>query len=177
MLPVAASAAAIVLLLLFAVPPARFPGGLSVAVYARRGELLGASVSGSGQWRLPPSGSAPPERFVRALVAYEDKRFFCHAGIDPLALARAARQNARAGRIVSGGSTISMQAARLARPGRERELGEKAIEALMALRFELFLGKKGILAIYAENAPFGGNVVGLEAASFRFFGRGPEFLS
>jgi penicillin-binding protein 1C len=176
-LPPAASAAAIALLFLLALPPARIDGELSVAVYARRGELLGAAVSGSGQWRLPPSSRAAPERFVRALVAYEDKRFFYHAGIDPLALARAAVQNARAGRIVSGGSTISMQAARLARPGRERALGEKAIEALMALRLELFLGKRGVLAFYAANAPFGGNVVGLEAASFRFFGRGPESLS
>jgi penicillin-binding protein 1C len=146
-------------------------------VYARRGELLGAAVSSAGQWRLPPSGAAIPERFVRALVAYEDKRFFSHAGVDPIALLRAALQNARSGRIISGGSTISMQAARLARPGSERDLGEKAVEALMALRFEVLRGKRGVLALYAENAPFGGNVVGIEAASFRFFGRSPESLS
>ena len=138
---------------------------------------MGASVSSSGQWRLPPSSQAAPERFARALVAYEDKRFYYHAGVDPLALARALRQNARAGRIVSGGSTISMQAARIGRPGMERSLGEKAIEVLMALRLELLLGKRGVLSFYAANAPFGGNVVGIEAASFRFFGRSPESLS
>jgi penicillin-binding protein 1C len=176
-LPVAASALAIALLFLFGVPSARFDEDLSAAVYARRGELLGAAVSSAGQWRLPGSSAPIPKRFARALVAYEDKRFYCHLGVDPIALVRAALQNSRAGRVVSGGSTISMQAARLSRPGRERELGEKAIEALMALRLELLHGKGGILALYAENAPFGGNVVGIEAASFRFFGRGPELLS
>ena len=174
--PCAASALALALLFFFAAPPARFPGGLSAAVYARRGELLGAAVSGAGQWRLP-GASALPDRFVRALTAYEDRRFFSHAGIDPAALLRAALQNARAGRIVSGGSTITMQVARLGRPGRARTMGEKAVEALMALRLELLSGKGGILALYAANAPFGGNVVGIEAASFRFFGRGPGSLS
>jgi len=176
-LPVAAAAAAILLVFLVLVPGPRPGGGLSVAVYARNGALLGASVSDAGQWRLPESSRRVPERFARALVAYEDKRFYWHAGIDPLALGRAALQNARAGRIVSGGSTISMQAARVARPGNYRTLGEKLVESLMAFRLELLLGKDGVLAFYAANAPFGGNVVGLEAASFRFFGRGPESLS
>jgi penicillin-binding protein 1C len=176
-LPVLASAVAIVLLFLFAIPPARFPGGFSSAVYARRGELLGASVSDSGQWRLLSAGTDPPERFVRALIAYEDKRFFYHSGVDPVALLRAAIQNKRAGRVVSGGSTISMQVARLGRPGRERAMGEKVVEALMAIRLEFFHGKAGVLRLYVENAPFGGNVVGIEAASFRFFGRSPGSLS
>ncbi|MGA2546686.1 MAG: transglycosylase domain-containing protein [Rectinemataceae bacterium] len=176
LLPCIASASALALLFSFAVPTPRFPGGLSVALYARRGELLGAAVSSSGQWCLP-SSTVLPERFVRALTAYEDKRFFSHAGIDPAALFRAALQNARAGRIVSGGSTISMQAARLGRPDSERTMGEKAVEALMAIRLELLRGKMGILRLYSENAPFGGNVVGIEAASFRFFGRAPLSLS
>jgi penicillin-binding protein 1C len=180
-LPVAAAAAALALCFLLALPPERFPGGYSAAVYARGGELLGASVSRTGQWRLPPGAgggaTAASPRFVAALVAYEDRGFFSHAGVDPEAIARAVLQNARAGRIVSGGSTISMQVARLGRSGRERELGEKAIEALMAVRLELLRGKSGILALYAENAPFGGNVVGIEAASFRFFGRAPASLS
>ncbi len=174
--PCAASAAALALLFFLAVPPARFPEGLSAAVYARRGELLGAAVSSAGQWRLPSRGVLP-ERFARALTAYEDKRFFSHYGVDPASILRAAIQNSRAGRVVSGGSTISMQVARLGRPGSERAMGEKAIEALMALRLELLRGKRGVLRLYAENAPFGGNVVGIEAASFRFFGRGPEALS
>ncbi len=175
-LPCAVSAAALTLLFLFAVPPTRFPGGLSAAVYARRGELLGAAVSSEGQWRLPRA-AVLPGRFVRALTAYEDKRFFSHSGIDPVALLRAALQNARAGKTVSGGSTITMQVARLGRPGEARNMAEKAVEALMALRIELLHGKGGILALYAGNAPFGGNVVGIDAASFRFFGRAPESLS
>ncbi len=174
--PPLASAAALALAFLAAIPSPSFPGGLSVAVYARRGELLGAAVSESGQWRLP-SGKTVPPRFVQALSTYEDKRFFSHAGVDPIALARAVLQNARAGKIVSGGSTISMQVARLGRPGSERAIGEKALEALMAIRLELFQGKSGVLRLYAENAPFGGNVVGIEAASFRFFGRPPASLS
>jgi penicillin-binding protein 1C len=186
-LPVVAAAVILALGFFLALPPERFPGDYSAAVYARGGELLGASVSRSGQWRLPPGAKAgagslagsrvTSKRFEVALVAYEDKHFYSHAGVDLGALVRAALQNARAGRIVSGGSTISMQVARLGRAGRERELGEKAIEALMAIRLELIHGKKGILRLYAENAPFGGNVVGIEAASFRFFGRSPESLS
>ena len=176
--PCAASAALLAALFLIAVPGPRFPGGSSLALYARGGELLGASVSSTGQWRLPPAGAGLlPERFVRALLAYEDRRFFSHPGVDPAALLRAALLNHRSGRIVSGGSTISMQVARLARPGRERAYGEKAIEALMAVRLELTRGKVGILALYAQNAPFGGNVIGIEAASFRFFGRPPASLS
>jgi penicillin-binding protein 1C len=182
-LPVAAAAAVLALGFFLALPPERFPGDYSAAVYARGGELLGASVSRSGQWRLSPGAKAgagsrvTSKRFETALVVYEDKHFYSHAGFDPGALVRAALQNARAGRIVSGGSTISMQVARLGRAGRERELGEKAIEALMAIRLELIHGKKDLLRLYAENAPFGGNVVGIEAASFRFFGRSPESLS
>jgi penicillin-binding protein 1C len=183
-LPAWASALALALLFLYATPSPSFAGGMSTAVYARRGELLGAAVSDEGQWRLPPAagspaagGSAYPERFARALVAFEDRRFYSHGGVDPIALLRAALQNRRAGKVVSGGSTISMQVSRLGRPGRERALGEKGIEALMAVKLELLHGKRGILGLFAENAPFGGNVVGLEAASFRFFGRPPSSLS
>ena len=174
--PCLASAAILALAFFLAIPQPSFPGGLSVAVYARRGELLGAAVSDAGQWRLP-SGAAVPPRFIQALATYEDKRFFFHAGVDPIALLRAVLQNSRAGKIVSGGSTISMQVARLGRPGEERALGEKALEALMAVRLELLRGKQRILRLYAENAPFGGNVIGVEAASFRFFGRPPASLS
>jgi penicillin-binding protein 1C len=174
--PVAAAALALACLVLWGPPAARFPDDLSAAVYDRRGELLGAAVSSDGQWRLGSSGN-PPDKYVRAVVAFEDKRFFSHMGIDAAALARAALQNARAGEVRSGGSTISMQVARLARPGRARTLWEKAAEAALALRLELLRGKRGVLRLYADNAPFGGNVVGLEAASFRFFGRPPSSLS
>jgi penicillin-binding protein 1C len=174
--PVAAAAAALAVLVLWGPPAARFPEDFSAAVYDRRGELLGAAVSSAGQWRLPSSGEIP-ERYARAVIAFEDKRFRSHMGIDPASIARALLQNARAGEVRSGGSTISMQVARLARPGSPRTLGEKAAEAVLALRFELRRGKAGVLRLYADNAPFGGNVVGLEAASFRFFGRPPSSLS
>lgn len=174
--PACAAALALAVLFVWGPPAVRFPEELSTAVYDRRGELLGATVSPGGFWRFPP-GSRPPDKYVAALVVYEDKRFFSHPGVDPAAVVRAISQNIRAGKIVSGGSTISMQTARLARPGSPRTLPEKAAEAWLAMRLEFLRGKRGVLALYAENAPFGGNVVGLEAASFRYFGRAPALLS
>lgn len=174
--PVAAAALLVLFFIFLGPPAARFDFGYSVAVYDRRGELLGAAVSSSGQWHLP-SSQYPPERYVRALIAFEDKRFFYHMGVDPAALVRALFQNIRAGEIRSGGSTISMQVARLARNQSPRTIANKAVEALLALRLELVYGKRGILRLYAASAPFGGNVIGLEAASFRFFGRPPSSLS
>lgn len=150
---------------------------LSRALYARGGELLGAAVAADGQWRLPPSPSALPKRYVIALTAYEDKRFFGHAGFDPWAILRAARDNISRAQVVSGGSTLSMQAARLSRPQTARTLGAKLLELWAAVRLEALGTKSSILARYASLAPFGGNVVGLEAAGFRWFGRPPVDLT
>jgi penicillin-binding protein 1C len=153
---------------------------------ARDGTLLSAKIAADGQWRFPPS-SRVPQKYRRALLVYEDKRFESHFGIDPLAIARAARLNFEQGRTVSGASTITMQVARLARAGgsngegadreQARTFRKKIGEALLALRLETAFSKDEILALYASNAPFGGNVVGLEAASWRYFGRSPENLS
>lgn len=162
-------------LLLDPAPP--MPAPFSRALYAEGGELLGASVAEDGQWRFAPSAGALPDRFVMALVAYEDKRFFGHAGFDPLAIFRAARDNLAAGRVVSGGSTLSMQAARLSRPASYRTLPVKLAELWSAVRMELFGYKKDILERYAARAPFGGNVVGLEGAGFRWFGRPVSMLT
>lgn len=142
----------------------------SNAVYAAGGELLGASVSPDGQWRLAPSAPVQ-DRYAEAVVAFEDRRFFGHAGFDPAAIVRAARDNAVAGRVVSGGSTITMQAARLSRAAGKRNLRAKLAELWMAIRLELWHSKKEILELYSQRAPYGGNVVGLEAAGFRWFGR------
>ncbi len=142
----------------------------SSALYAEGGELLGAAVSSDGQWRLAPS-TPVQDRYAQAVVAFEDRRFLGHAGFDPAAIVRAARDNAVAGRVVSGGSTITMQAARLSREPGERSLGAKLAELWMAVRLELWHSKDEILELYALRAPFGGNVVGLEAAGFRWFGR------
>lgn len=141
----------------------------SSALYAAGGELLGATVASDGQWRLKPGGPVP-ERFVGALVLYEDKRFFGHAGFDPAAIVRALLANARAGHVVSGGSTLTMQVARLSGAPGARTWGAKLTELWAAVRLEAHHTKAGILELYAARAPFGGNVVGLEAAGFRWFG-------
>ena len=145
-------------------------------VLDRDGELLGASIAADGQWRF---GVAPelPDKFAQAILCFEDRRFYWHPGVDPLALARAALQNLRGGRVVSGGSTLTMQVVRLARKGRPRTLGEKTIEAVLALRLTLSLDKRQVLGLYAAYAPFGGNTVGLDAAAWRYFGRAAGQLS
>lgn len=148
---------------------------LSSVLLDRNGATLAASVARDGQWRMPP-GDSIPWRFERCLIAFEDRHFRSHPGIHLPSLLRAARQNRQAGRVVSGGSTITMQVARMARGDRPRTWWNKLIEALIALRLELRHDKDEILALYAANAPFGANVVGLEAASWRWFGRAPHQL-
>ena len=139
------------------------------------GELLGARIAADGQWRFPPCDTVP-ERFVKALVQFEDRHYWWHPGVNVGALARAAVDNVRSGHVVSGGSTITMQVIRLSR-GKQRNLWQKIIEAVQATRLELRYSKKKILALYASHAPFGGNVVGLEAAAWRYFGRPAAELS
>ncbi|MBE3064734.1 MAG: transglycosylase domain-containing protein, partial [Spirochaetes bacterium] len=171
-LPTLAAAA----LFWFSLPSPPFSPEYSTILLDREGRLLSAAIAADGQWRFPGDGEIP-DRFVTALLAREDKRFFHHPGVDPIAAARALAANARAGEVVSGGSTITMQVIRLSRPGKPRTVPEKLLEALLALRLEMAAGKAGILRLFASNAPFGGNVVGFEAASWRYFGRGPRTLS
>jgi len=147
----------------------------STVVESAEGELLGARIASDGQWRFPPCDTVP-SRFATALVQFEDRHFWWHPGVDPGAVLRALRDNVRYGHVVSGGSTITMQVIRLSR-GRERTLWQKFVEAFKATRLELRYSKRRILALYASNAPFGGNVVGLDAAAWRYFGRPPEELS
>lgn len=157
-------------------PDPLFDTPCSTVLEDRGGELLGASIAGDGQWRFPRRDSVP-EKFALALIAFEDKRFRSHPGVDLLSLGRALRQNIRAGKVVSGGSTISMQVIRLSRMGKSRSVLEKMLEMVLATRLELRYTKDEILACYASHAPFGGNVVGLDAACWRYFGRSPEALS
>lgn len=152
-----------------------FPGPRSTVLLDRDGGTLAASVARDGQWRMPP-GDSVPQRFARCLIAFEDRHFRSHFGVHVPSLIRAAQQNRKAGRVVSGGSTITMQVARMARGDRPRTAWNKAVEMLLALRLEVRCSKEEILALYAANAPFGGNVVGLEAAAWRWFGRAPEQL-
>ena len=138
--------------------------------------LLGARIAKDGQWRFPHQIDIP-NKFVQAITEFEDRRFFYHPGIDPIGIGRALVQNIRKGKVVSGGSTLSMQVIRLARKGKSRTLGEKLIEFVLATRLEIGYSKQEILALYAANAPFGGNVVGLDAASWRYYGKKPALLS
>lgn len=148
----------------------------STLLYSADSVLLGARIATDGQWRFPASDSVP-DRFKKAILTYEDKRFYSHPGIDPLAVARALRLNITGGRVVSGGSTITMQLARQALGNGSRNIGRKAVEAFGALFIECLYSKEQILALYASHAPFGGNVVGLETASWRYFGRPSTELS
>lgn len=141
-----------------------------------REALLGARIASDGQWRFP-SGSEVPGKFAVCLTQYEDKRFWYHPGIDPFALMRAVHLNLTQSRVVSGGSTLTMQLARIARGNQSRTVGQKVIEMLWALYLECSYSKEEILRMYASNAPFGGNVVGIEAAAWRYFGREAKDLS
>ena len=141
----------------------------------RNGELLNAKIAEDGQWRFPPSDSVP-EKFCTAITTFEDRWFRWHPGVNPVSLARATYQNLSSGRVVSGGSTITMQVIRLSR-NRERTVWQKMTECILATRLELRCGKDEIMALYAAHAPFGGNVVGLEAASWRYFGKPASELS
>ncbi|MDR1129366.1 MAG: penicillin-binding protein 1C [Prevotellaceae bacterium] len=140
------------------------------------GELLGAKIASDGQWRFPGKETFP-EKYVKALITFEDKRFYSHRGVDPTAIVRALIHNAGKGKTVEGGSTISMQTVRLMRRGKKRTIKEKVIETLLAVRLEARMSKRKILALYASGAPFGGNVVGIEAAAWRYFGRNAAEMS
>ncbi len=164
------------LLLWLAIPNVRFNDSVSPVLFSAEGELLGARPAADGQWRFPP-GDRVPERFFRVLVRFEDRRFYLHPGVDPLAVARAVGQNLRSGKVKSGASTITMQVVRLARKNRKRTYLEKLTEAALAVKLEVRRSKKAILALFAAHAPFGGNVVGIDAASWLYFGRSPERLS
>ncbi len=160
----------------FSLPAVLFKDPYSTVLEDRNKNLLSASIGSDGQWRFP-EGEIIPEKFKAAIILFEDKRFHNHFGVDPFSLGRAMRQNVKAGKIVSGGSTLSMQVIRLSRKNKSRTVFEKTIEIILATRLELRYSKEEILGLYAAHAPFGGNVVGLEAACWRYFGRGPEELS
>lgn len=140
------------------------------------GELLGARIAEDGQWRFPVADSLPA-KFETALLLFEDEYFYYHWGVNPLSILKALATNVRAGNIKRGGSTLSMQVIRMSRGNQSRTIWHKLLETLSAIKLELFYSKKEILNLYASHAPFGGNVVGLAAASWRYYGRSPEQLS
>jgi penicillin-binding protein 1C len=167
---------AVLLWYVFCLPSKLFDVSYSTVLYSRNGELLNASIASDGQWRFPAS-SAVPHKFKEAITQFEDKRFFQHPGVDPFAIFRALRQNIKAGKVVSGGSTLTMQVMRLARGKSDRGVLNKVRETILATRLELSYSKDEIMALYSAHAPFGGNVVGLEAACWRYLGRQPDELS
>lgn len=166
---------ALLLLFWFCLPKPLFNSPTSYVIDDADGQLLGAAIATDGQWRFPPNAEVP-EKFKQCILAFEDKRFMYHPGFDVLAFARAIKQNLRSKKVTSGGSTITMQVIRLATK-HKRTVWNKLIEIFMALRLELGHSKNEILSLYTSNAPFGSNVIGLDAASWRYFGRGPDKLS
>jgi penicillin-binding protein 1C len=147
----------------------------STIVNDAKGNLLSATVASDGQWRFPKPDSVP-HRVSESIRYFEDEYFYWHPGINPASLLRAVWQNARDGKVVSGASTINMQIARMM-ANHERTLSNKLAEMMVALKLGLMYSKKELMIDYASMAPFGGNVVGLEAASWRYYGRSSHLLS
>ncbi len=148
----------------------------SYIIEDKDGNLLNATIATDGQWRFPVNKEVP-QKFVDCITTFEDKRFFYHPGVDPVAVGRALLRNIRRQTTVQGGSTITMQVMRLSQKDNKRTFWNKLKESILAVRLECSFSKKEILALYAGNAPFGGNVVGLEAAAWRYYGRSAAKLS
>jgi penicillin-binding protein 1C len=160
----------------FCLPSKLFVAPTSYVLEDKDGNLLSASIAEDGQWRFPYDADVP-EKFAECITTFEDKRFLYHPGVDPIALSRAVIQNIKTKGVVSGGSTLTMQVIRMSRGTKSRNIFNKVIESILAVRLECTNRKTTILALYASNAPFGSNVVGLDAASWRYFGRNANELS
>jgi penicillin-binding protein 1C len=158
--------------------PLREAKALSTTIVDRNGKLLRAYAMADGRWRLPVDARKDVDpTYLKLLLAYEDQRFHEHRGVDPLALGRAALQFVTRGHIVSGGSTITMQLARLIEPRRQRSLHAKLRQIVRAIEIERRMSKDEILDLYLTLAPYGGNLEGIRAASIAYFGKEPKRLS
>lgn len=160
---------------LFCLPKPLFDFPLATVVEDETGEMLGARIASDGQWRFPEIDSVP-KRFEKCVVYFEDEYFYRHPGFNPVSISKALWNNIQ-GKPRRGGSTITQQVIRLSRENKNRTYFEKLIEIFQATRLEAGYSKKSILKLYASYAPFGGNVVGLETASWRYFGIPAEELS
>ena len=160
----------------YCLPKPLFKDPTCMVIEDREGNLMGARIATDGQWRFPQLDTVP-YKFEQAILTFEDKRFYNHFGFDPIAFVRAMKQNISNQRVVSGGSTLTMQTIRLSRKDKPRSLGQKLIEAILATRLECRHSKKEILAMYTSYAPFGGNVVGLDAAAWRYYAKPASQLS
>ena len=161
---------------IFSLPRTLFSAPTSFVLTDKSGNLLDAAIAADGQWRFPYDKNVP-DKFRQCIIAFEDKRFRYHPGVDPIALSRAVYQDIKNGKTVSGGSTLTMQVARMSRNNSNRSVWNKLSETILALRIECSYSKNSILALYTSHAPFGGNIVGLDAAAWRYYGRSPQLLS
>lgn len=173
----AASTLGATLYFLAPLPRPLFASDYSTLIVDRDGQLLRAFLSDGQQWCFPPDTSlVVPTKLRTAVLHFEDRRFYRHLGVDPLALGRALYQNAASRTVKSGASTITMQVARLMRP-KERTYVNKALETLLALKIELYYTKDEILSLYLDHAPYGGNIVGYQAAAHKYFRKPPDELT
>ena len=158
------------------IPIPRFADPYSTVLTAEDGTLLGARIADDGQWRFPAT-DCYTSKYVACLIEFEDHYFFLHGGFNPVSFVKAFIDNLRKGGVVRGGSTISMQVVRMARKNKPRTYFEKFIEVMLAVRLELHYSKHSILNLYAAHAPYGGNVVGIDAAAWRYFQTTPDRLT
>jgi len=160
----------------FSLPKKLFNAPTSYVIEDKDGNLLNATIAADGQWRFPYNKNVP-QKFIDCITTFEDKRFFKHPGVDPISIGRAVVKNIKNKGVVQGGSTLTMQVIRLIKHDDKRSIWNKLKESILAIRLEMSYSKKEILALYASNAPFGSNVVGLDAAAWRYYGRSPDKLS
>ena len=160
----------------FCLPTPLFEKPYSTVIESKDHQLLAAQIARDGQWRFPAMESVP-EKFKTCIIAYEDEYFNYHWGFNPVSIVKAFFANTSAKKVKRGGSTLTQQTIRLARDGKRRTYFEKVIELIQATRLEFKYSKASIVKLYASHAPFGGNVVGLDVAAWRYFGTAPEQLS
>ncbi|HPE40534.1 MAG TPA: penicillin-binding protein 1C [Bacteroidales bacterium] len=161
---------------IFCLPDPLFDKPYSTVLEDEKGNLISAEIASDQQWRFPVVDTIP-FKFRKAICLFEDQYFFYHFGVNPISMTKALFKNIKEGSIVRGGSTISMQVIRIAKNHQNRNIFVKIYEMILAVRLEFRYSKKEILSLYASHAPYGGNIVGLEAASWRYYNRPPHLLS
>lgn len=160
----------------FSLPRELFKNPTATVITSNNNELLGAKIADDGQWRFPETDSVP-EKFKTCLLLFEDEYFYKHPGFNPISIFKALKENLSSGSVKRGGSTLTQQVIRLSRKGQRRTYLEKLKELILATRLEFRHSKDDILKLYASHAPFGGNVVGIDAAAWRYFNREASNLS
>ena len=168
--------ASLLLAYYFCLPRELFKDPTATVITSANNTLLGAQIAKDGQWRFPENNNVP-SKFEICIINFEDEYFYKHPGFNPISIFKALKQNINSGEVKRGGSTLTQQVIRLSRKGQSRTYFEKIKEIILATRLELRESKDKILAYYASYAPFGGNVVGIDAASWRYFNRNAHDLS